>query len=98
MDTYTLSKLANRNYPMPGPITESLRQWASKRSTDVEVALAIHALTTTDSGLLADRIWEDPTDAENDWIAGCLNEWCRGEAVEPGTYHWGMEHIEVRAE
>ena len=57
----------------------NLEHWADSRKTDEAVAVAIHAIATTDR--TADSIWDDPTPEEEAAVIATL--------VPGETYYWG---------
>ena len=79
----------SRNYETPAVAAE----WFQTRETDEVVAMAIHAIA--DTARSADAIWEAPTAAEWDHVLMALNEYCACGDIEPGTYCWGQETVEV---
>lgn len=69
--------------------TMEIRGWASSRETDPEVALAIWNLAGGDPDE-AQRIWDDPTDAEQ--IA--IWERVTDNGLRPGAdYQWGASTL-----
>ena len=81
-------------YPGDGAAIARLERWSDFHATDVEVAFAIYAIAGADRTL--NEIWEDPTEAENDNILLCLNEWARLGDIEARTYRWGADSITAR--
>jgi hypothetical protein len=57
----------------------NLEQWADSRKTDEAVAVAIHAIATTNR--TAASIWEEPTPEETAAVIASL--------VPGETYYWG---------
>lgn len=69
-------------------------RWAASRETDLCVAAAIHQLETEDRD--ADKIWEDPTEAEMAAVDEQVAEWVRDGTVEPqDAYCWGQAKVVV---
>jgi hypothetical protein len=60
-------------------IMRNLEHWADSRKTDESVAIAIHAIATTNR--TAESIWDDPTPEETAAVIATL--------VPGETYHWG---------
>lgn len=85
----------NRNYPRYDARNIDAGEAAS-RETDVQVMSAIDGVSAM-SGHNMTVVWENPTPAEFDHVAMCLNEWARLGDIEPGAYQWGEETITVGA-
>ncbi len=79
----------NRNYSRP----EVSADWASKRETDMVVAVAIHAISS--DARTAEMIWQSPTPAEWDHVAMAVEEYIRNGDydADPHGYCWGQETI-----
>lgn len=65
----------------------NLEHWADSRKTDESVAIAIHAIATTDR--TADSIWDNPTPEETAAVIASL--------VPGETYYWGESTIRAAA-
>lgn len=86
----------NRNYPRYSRPTGSAEQAAISCSTSVEVWAAIELIAGM-TGRSALDVWNNPTRAESDNVEMAMGDWCAHGDIEPGTYDWGCEKIEVYA-
>jgi hypothetical protein len=67
--------------------------WASSRQTDLAVAVAIHAIASTDR--TPEAIWEAPTNAEWDHVVVAVQNYVDNGVFEadPAGYCWGQETV-----
>jgi hypothetical protein len=69
--------------------------WASSRQTDLAVAVAIHAIAS--SNRTPEAIWEAPTKAEWDHVCMAVADYVAADVFEadPNGYCWGQETIHI---
>lgn len=79
----------NRNYLTPTIDP----QWADSRNTDLEVAIAIHAIADPDRS--ANDIWEAPTNAEWDHVIMAITEYVAHGDTDQREFNWGQESFNI---
>lgn len=84
----------NRNYPAYKGLTEAAKQESGSRETSKAVWAAINVVAKM-AARDVNAVWENPTQTEFEHVQMCLGDWCHHGDIEPGTYHWGCEKIEV---
>ena len=69
--------------------------WASSRQTDLAVAVAIHAIASSNRTPAA--IWEAPTSAEYDHVVMAIENYIANGVFEAdlGGYCWGQETVRL---
>lgn len=72
-------------------------EWAKSRMTDMAVAVAIHAIASSDRS--PEDIWEAPTTAEWDHVVMAVENYVANGvfAYDPAGYCWGMETVRIEA-
>ena len=79
-------------------VTSTSAQWVNERETHIAVATAIHAIAS--GARTPEVIWDDPTDAECDQVAGAIEDYVANGvfSAEPdGRYPWGQDSVVIAA-
>ena len=72
--------------------TPSVNQdWAQSRSTDMAIAVAIHAISTDDRS--PEAIWDAPIGGEYEQVLAAVAEYVANGDFSSGPFYWGDEHI-----